>query len=87
MAKLDPDHVRWCRDLFRELSDGASWGIPRSGMLFTRQGAELVLTSQAPWTSRIRGTAADWKDAQDEEFKNTREHFAAAGITVRHGIN
>jgi hypothetical protein len=43
----EPESVlEWCRNLVRVISDGGSWGIPRSGIVFTvdKKNQRLILT-------------------------------------------
>ena len=75
-------HVRWCRHLFDSLAEGGVWGVPRSGLVFTRRGGELVLTEQMPWTAEMPITEAELAEQQADEFDSVKAHFGAAGIAV-----
>ena len=45
---MDPAHVEWSRRQFAMMKDQGVWGIPRSGLIFQRQGDELVLINRMP---------------------------------------
>ncbi len=77
---MDVAHVEWFRQLFARLQEGSIWGIPRSGLVFTKRGAEMVLTERMPWDPRMPITRAQLQAMQDHEFAQTRKHFQMAGI-------
>lgn len=79
---LDPDHVNWSRKLFRSLNEAGVWGVPRSGLVLTKRGTRMILTSRAPWTPSLGGLSEDWPKYQREDFLLIRAHFEAAGIQV-----
>ena len=83
MARLDPAHVEWSRHQFAMMKDGGVWGIPRSGVVFQRQGGELVLISRMPYTQEMPVTPAQLDQQQQADFDVVKAHFEAAGITVR----
>jgi hypothetical protein len=66
-----PVYQGWCQGVFDMLVDGGVWGVPRSGLIFTKRGETLVLTSPDVPTAE-----------QLEDYDCIREHFAAAGLTV-----
>ena len=73
MSELNQDHVAWSRTVFNVMKEGATWAVPRSGLVFQRKGNGLVLVSPE-------------KDAmsqfQRDDFKIIAIHFAAAGVAV-----
>lgn len=81
--RLNPAHVEWCRKMFAKMRDKAIWGIPRNGLLFERQGNELVLIGRQPYHPGMGGSERRWLQYQESQLEETREHFAAAGVTVR----
>jgi hypothetical protein len=81
MTALSPE-AAWCRNLFDGLAEGGIWGIPRSGLIFTRLGDKLVLTAAMPWDPAMPITEAQLAEQQNGEFEAVRENFAAAGVTV-----
>lgn len=83
-AKLDSAHVAWCRGQFAMLADGAVWLVPRSGLIFQRQGDTLVLTELMPWMPEMEGTItpAQLDEQQAGEYDQIRDHMRAAGVTV-----
>jgi hypothetical protein len=96
MAKLNPAHVAWCRRQFAILAEGGIWGVPRNGLMFQRRGNKLVNFDRMPFDPQMAKLAADGCDLphtaaeleayQEQEFLDTVEHFAAAGITVTKDI-
>jgi hypothetical protein len=47
----EPEHVlAWCRNLVRIMTDGGTWGIPRSGIVFQvdKKNKQLVMTVGEP---------------------------------------
>lgn len=80
---LSPDHVAWCRWLFDQIVDGGVWGVPRSGLLFRKEGDAIVLDELMPHDLQMPLTDGELLDYQREDFLSIRRHFEAAGITVR----
>ena len=79
---MNPDHVAWCRKTFDVIRDGGGWGIPRSGLIFTKRNGRFELTERMPHDPAMPITASELREQQDREFSETVEHFAAAGIEV-----
>ncbi len=90
--------LAWCRQRFAEMSEGGIWAVPRSGLIFTRRGERLILTSRMPWTDELaQAVAADvgldlppnaraLAAYQDADYELIRARFAAAGIVVRSDV-
>jgi hypothetical protein len=72
----------WCRMLFGSLADGGIWGVPRSGLVFTKKADRLVLTSAMPHDPAMPLTEDELREYQDDDFEVIRSHFNQAGITV-----
>ena len=86
MTDLLPEHVAWCRNTFEMIRVGGVWGIPRSGLIFTRTDeTTLTLTARMPWMPEMEGTvtAEQLTEQQREEYEINRLHFTAAGVTVK----
>jgi hypothetical protein len=82
---LNAEHVEWCRLLFRGLKIGGVWGVPRSGLIFTRAGEdELTLTERMPYMDGMEEllTPAQLVEQQQEEYEACAAHMRAAGVTV-----
>ena len=79
---IAPEHVEWCRTTFAMLKDGGVWGVPRSGLLFTKRGDTLVLSDEMPHEATMPISVDELREQQSEEFESIRRHFEAAGITV-----
>lgn len=71
------EYHNWCRGLFHALADGGKWGVPRSGLTFTRKGDKFVLTDRAAY---FEGLA--WIIYQQSDYLVIKEEFEAAGIPV-----
>lgn len=83
MSSLLPEHVAWCRRQVDMIRVGGVWGIPRSGLIFTRTGEnELTLTARMPWMPEMPVTREQLAQQQQEEYDETAEHMQAAGITI-----
>lgn len=68
--------------MFAGLADGGTWGIPRAGLAFQREGDTFVLIGRMPWERSMGMTEREFFEMQSTELEATREHFAAAGIEV-----
>lgn len=87
----DSDAV-WCRQHFSLMADGGIWGVPRSGLIFTRRGDKLVLIDAMPYLEEmaeafaagddVPANAEALREYQDEDFELIRAKFELAGITV-----
>lgn len=93
---MDAD-AQWCRNLFATIRPGGVWGVPRSGLIFTRTDDHtLTLTAQMPWSEELAEAVAEGKDVPPDEealqayqrsdYECIRRHFAEAGITVTCGL-
>lgn len=83
--ELDPRHVEWMRSTFNTLRVGGVWGIPRSGLVFTRTDeTTMTLTDRMPYMEGMESllTPAQLDEQQQEEYDACAAHFRAAGITV-----
>ena len=72
----------WCREIWRALKVGGVWGVPRSGLTFTKRDDKLVLTEVMPHMPGMPGTEADLRAYQDEDYEAIKRHFETAGIPV-----
>jgi hypothetical protein len=77
--------VRWSRDLFDRLNERGIWGVPRSGLMFQKQGDALVLVEQMPWEDTMPVTAIELRRIQKDDYDAIALRFRAAGIRVRKG--
>lgn len=79
---LHPQSVAWSGHFFRHMADEAVWGIPRSGLVFQKQGDSLVLIQEMPYDPVLPISEAELHEYQRAEFEAVKAHFEAAGITV-----
>jgi hypothetical protein len=73
---MNKEHINWCRSLFDTIKDGGAWAVPRSGLIFRKEGKKLVLTQRLPGFT---------DEQQDSEFDAIVAHFDKAGIDVLDG--
>lgn len=64
----------WCRQMFGLMADGGTWTVPRSGLVFTRRGRELVLTGIVDMDLP--------RKYQREDLALIVERFGEAGIPI-----
>ncbi len=86
----------WCLMTFGMIREGGVWGVPRSGLIFTKRGAGLVLTARMPWSEELAEAVAEGRDVplnaealrayQDSDFALIARKFEAAGIPVREEV-
>jgi hypothetical protein len=90
--KTETTNIAWCRDLFALLNEGGEWGVPRSGLVFTKRGPKLVLTKVLPYTPELEegykegldvpANAEDLLDYQRRDYEVISSYFLDAGILV-----
>ena len=68
----------------RELAsaEGGTWGVPRSGLIFVREGPALALTARMPWMEGMPEGAEELHTYQQGDYELIKQHFEAAGIPV-----
>ena len=64
------------------MADKAVWAIPRSGLVFQRQGDGLVLIMVMPHDPALPLTEDELREYQREEYDAVKAHFEAAGVPV-----
>jgi hypothetical protein len=80
---VSEDYSReWCRTTFYGLADGGIWGVPRSGLIFTKRDGGLVLTDIMDWHPAMDITEAELVEQQTGDYEVIREQFELAGIPV-----
>jgi hypothetical protein len=80
---MTDQYTPWCRRLMGSLMDGGVWGVPRSGLVFTKRGNALVLTARMPHVAEMPITAAQLAEQQQGDYEENKQHFEAAGFEVR----
>lgn len=70
---MEAAHIGWSKQLHSSLKEGGLWAVPRTGLIFRREGDSMVLVQRLPGF-------AD-KD-QWAEYDAIKAHFEAAGIAV-----
>lgn len=70
------EHLGWCREMVDSMKEGGVWGVPRSGLLFVKNGPDsLALIAREPGEPELRAV-------QDDDFRSIRDHMEAVGISV-----
>ena len=77
-------HAQWCRMVVRMLKPGGQWGVPRSGLVFTKTGEdELTLTERLDFISGVEDiTPADVAFWQQGDFETISFYMGQAGVTI-----
>jgi hypothetical protein len=79
----DERWVEWSRQQFHLLAVGGVWGVPRSGLVFTRTGEDtLALTEVMPYDPAMPVTARRLFDQQAGDFLAIQGYMKRAGITT-----
>ena len=79
----DHGYVEWSRRQFQMLKIGGIWGVPRSGLVFTRTGEKtLALTEVMPHNPSMPVTPRELFEAQAADFQAIQGYMKAAGITT-----
>lgn len=79
---LDEFSLAWDRNHFQSLAEGGTWGVPRSGLVFTKRHGKLILTATMPHDPSMPMTAKQLKEYQKADFDGIKRSFEAAGIPV-----
>lgn len=81
--KLNPKHVEWSRNHFHRLTEnGGVWGVPRSGLMFTRRIDKLILTDRMPHMAGMECSAKELAELQQEDYERIKSYMEAAGVIV-----
>lgn len=76
------DYTKWCLNLFNTLAEGGVWGVPRSGLIFTRRKGQLVLTALMPHDGAMPMLADELTEYQRTDYARIKREFLKAGIDV-----
>jgi len=79
----EQSYVEWSAGMFRVLAIGGIWGVPRSGLIFTRTGEEtLTLTGVMPHEEGMPITCGELFAQQAADIEQIKHYMEKAGITV-----
>jgi len=83
------EHTDWCARMFDLIQEGGVWGVPRSGLIFTKltNPPTLQLTDRMPHDPTMQLSAGELREMQNADLAQIREEFALAGITVTEGVS
>ena len=89
---MQQSDVDWCRRHFARMRDGATWVVPRSGLIFQRWRDVLWLTTRMPYGPELAEAARQGADVpadadallqwQRQDLACISARFGAAGISV-----
>jgi len=90
--KLSNDE-QWSLDHFNCMAEHGIWAVPRSGLMFRKEGGSLVLFARMPYSDEMRAAHAAGQDVpasaealrqyQDTDYTKIADVFGRAGITVK----
>ena len=69
-------------ELWNMLNEGGVWGVPRSGLMFRKEGMTFVLQARMPWDPEIPLSSEEWEDFQESDISGIATMMAAIGVTV-----
>lgn len=75
-------YTAWATTFWSTLADGGVWGVPRSGLLFRREGNTLVLTDRMPWQEGMPLDADELEEFQQSDLEGCVEMFRTIGVDV-----
>lgn len=79
----DEQWIEWSRNVFSALRVGGVWGVPRSGLVFTRTGEKtLALTEVMPHDPAMPVTPRQLFEQQAGDFQSIQGYMKKAGITT-----
>lgn len=77
------EYTQWCQMIFNGLVEGGVWGVPRSGLIFRKEGDSFVLVEVAPPTEDLPMNAEELRLYQQFDYDGIKMVFEEAGIHVR----
>ena len=80
---MNDNEVNWSKRTFAMMTDGGTWGVPRSGLIFTRRGKALVLTTRMPYDPAMPCTAEQLSEQQQNDYDAIAKRMVAAGVEMR----
>ena len=73
----------WATKLWAMLNEGGIWGIPRSGLVFRKEGQLFILQDRMPYLEGMPYTEADWLELQADDIEGVTNMMAGIGVTVQ----
>lgn len=79
----DRGYAEWSLNMFRSLRIGGVWGVPRSGLVFTRTGPHtLALTEAMPHDPAMPISAEELLAQQASDFEAISLYMTQAGVAM-----
>jgi len=69
--------------LWSMLNEGGVWGVPRSGLLFRKEGNTFVLQDRMPWMIGMPWDEDEWLEMQRDDIDGITAMFSSIGVTVQ----
>jgi hypothetical protein len=82
-ADVESGYAEWSRRMFLSLRIGGVWGVPRSGLIFTRTGeTTLALTDVMPYEDGMPISRPALYLQQQSDYDQIRHYMEVAGVAV-----
>jgi hypothetical protein len=69
--------------LFASLNEGGVWLLPRTALVFRKEGRTMVLQDAMPWQDGMPWSEEEWLSMQSHDLMGVTHMFAAIGVTVQ----
>jgi len=69
-------------NLWDMLREGGVWGVPRSGLIFRKEGQKFILADRMPWDPEMPCTEEELLEAQEFDIEGITNMMASIGVTV-----
>lgn len=73
----------WASSMWAMLREGGVWGVPRSGLVFRKEGSLFILQDRMPWMEEMPWSKVDWEEIQRDDIDGISAMFASIGVTVQ----
>jgi hypothetical protein len=76
------EQTKWAESMWGMLADGGVWGVPRSGLMYRKDGNSLVLYARMPWEEGMPLTREELQEQQDDDHRGIVVLFTVIGVEV-----
>jgi hypothetical protein len=73
----------WASSMWAMLNEGGIWAVPRSGLVFRKQGTLFILHDRMPWIPEMPWPEREWAEIQRDDIEGIAAMFASIGVTVQ----
>ena len=78
---------KWSWQTWNSIAQGGTWAVPRSGLVFQKQGTTLVLIARMPYQEGMPGNGGQWAEYQESDYDAIKREFAKINVTVEKDAN